>query len=340
MKKDVWVVLESESKRVKASSIALTGEGRQLADEWGGSLTGVYLGEPITDMAKVMGAYGTDCLLSAKQPVPPEHYIEVNARVLSQLVMEKQPILILAAATPFGSDLLARVSAKTGIPLVTNCLEVKASDDLKFIKPIQNGRLHATLTCRAEGTRMATLNPDAFIEIQNKPFEKVCQAYEFEIDPGAYSDALSIRVTGFQKADHRTIDICEAETILAVGKGLGPIENFDKVKQFADQIGAAIGGTRPMVDAKILPYERQIGQTGKRVAPKLIFLCGISGAIEFVTGIEKAGTKLAINNDRDAPIFRSIDVGIVGDLNAVLPQIIDHLNLLNRAKPKASKAGS
>jgi electron transfer flavoprotein alpha subunit len=220
---------------------------------------------------------------------------------------------------------------------VTNCLEVKASDDLTFIKPIQNGRLHSTLTCWVEGTRMATVNPDAFVETQNKPFEKVCQTHEFEIDPGAYSDALSIRVTGFQKADHRTIDIGEAETILAVGKGLGPIENFDKVKEFADQIGAAIGGTRPMVDAKILPYERQIGQTGKRVAPKLIFLCGISGAIEFVTGIEKAGTKLAINNDRDAPIFRSIDLGIVGDLNAVLPRIIDHLN---RAKPNSLSAGS
>ena len=337
MNKNIWVVLESEREKVKVSSISLIWEGRQLADEWGGSLTAIYLGEPISDLAKTIGLHGADGLLSAKQPALSEYYLEINAGMLSQLVVEKQPDLVLAAATAYGSDLMVRVSAKTGIPLVTNCLEVRVDDDLKFIRPIPNGRLHATLACQGDGTRLATVISDAFIESRDKPPEKSCRRQDITIDPDTHSDFLSVRVTGFQKADHRTIDIGEAETILAVGKGLESIENFDKIKEFADQIGAAIGGTRPMVDAKILPYERQIGQTGKRVAPKLIILCGISGAIEFVTGIEKAGTKLAINNDRDAPIFRSIDIGIVGDLNAVLPQIIDHIN---RIKQRASNAGS
>jgi electron transfer flavoprotein alpha subunit len=335
MKKDIWVVLESERKKVKASSIALIVEGRQLADEWDGSMTAVYLGEAIPNLEKTMGAQGVDCMLALKQSAPAEHYIEINAGVLSQLVAEKQPDLVLSAATPYGSDLLSRVSAKTKSPLVTNCLEAKVDGGLKFIKPIQNGRLHATLACRGNGTRLATVIPDASIQTHDKSSEKSCRMEEIKIAPGSCCATLSVRVTGFQKADHRTIDIGEAETILAIGKGLGTVENFEKVKVFADQIGAAIGGTRPMVDAKILPYERQIGQTGKRVAPKLIFLCGISGAIEFVSGIEKAGTKLAINNDRDAPIFRSIDVGIVGDLNAVLPQIIDHLNRIKQNAPNA-----
>jgi electron transfer flavoprotein alpha subunit len=337
MNRDVWVLLECERKKMKASSMALIEEARQLVNEWDGSLTAVYLGEPIKGLATEIGACGVDCLLWQGQQMHPEHSTEFNAELLSQLVLERQPRLVLTAATAFGSDLMARVSAKTATPLVTNCLEVKVGEDFKFIKPIQNGRLHATFRCRSSSTQMATLIPDTLIDPLKEPLESQCRTEDIELVDSAVREDFCIRMTGFQKADHRTIDIGEAETIVAVGKGLGTVENMEKIEAFADQIGAAIGGTRPMVDAKILPYERQIGQTGKRVAPKLIFLCGISGAIEFVKGIEKAGTKLAINNDRDAPIFRSIDVGIVGDLNAVLPRIIAHVK---QVKERASNDGS
>jgi len=332
MKKDIWVVLESERKKLKTSSIALIAEARQLANELGGSLSAVYLGEAIEGLAEAVGPYGTDSLLLSQQQIPTEHSIEINSRVLSRLTLERQPHLIIAAATSFGSDLMARVSAKTRMPLVTNCLEIKAGEPLKFIKPIQSGRLHATLSCSAAGTKMATLNTDALIEPPEELLDHVCETIEVEIDPSADRNAFSIRFTGLQKADPRTIDIREAETIVAVGKGLGSVENFEKIKDFADRIGAAIGGTRPMVDAKIVPYERQIGQTGKRVAPKLIFLCGISGAAEFVKGIEKAGTKLAINNDRDAPIFRWIDVGIVGDMNEVIAKALDSFEKMGHSE--------
>jgi len=106
---------------------------------------------------------------------------------------------------------------------------------------------------------------------------------------------------------------------------MGPKSNLSIYEQFADQIGAAIGVTRPVVDEGILPFERQIGQTGKEVAPKLLVTCGISGAIEFTKGVEQARTKIAINTDRKAPIFKAADLGIVGDVNEVVPRIIEFM---------------
>ena len=150
-------------------------------------------------------------------------------------------------------------------------------------------------------------------------------AEAFSVKPKIDSEGLEVRVTGFIKADHRTVDLTEADTIVAIGRGVGAKENLGPIEAFADRIGAAIGGTRPMVDARILPYERQIGQTGKRVAPRLIFLLGISGAVEFAKGIEGAGAKLAVNVDADAPIFRLADVTIQGDVNSLVHRAVARL---------------
>jgi electron transfer flavoprotein alpha subunit len=171
---------------------------------------------------------------------------------------------------------------------------------------------------------MATYLPERLLS--GEEFEKKeCAAEIAPMNKVAGAKTSAVKVTGFIKADHRNIDITEAEVIVAVGRGLGSKENLEAVKAFADRIGAAIGGTRPMVDAGILPYERQIGQTGKRVAPKLIFLFGISGATEFTQGIANAGTSVAINIDRQSPIFKAADLGIVGDLNELTAGILKHI---------------
>ena len=172
---------------------------------------------------------------------------------------------------------------------------------------------------------MATFLPERLIS-REAPKVKDGEAELSELKKLPAEKASPVKVTGFLKADHRTIDITEAEIIVAIGRGLGSKENLRAIESFADQIGAAIGGTRPMVDEGILPYERQIGQTGKRVSPKLIFLFGISGATEFVQGVANAGTSVAINIDSQSPILKSVDLGIVGDLNVLTPKIVQHLS--------------
>lgn len=325
--KDIWVVLEADGGKLKRLSLSLVEEGRRLADKLCGSLTAFFLGEGPDDLALFAGRSGADRLYLVRHPALTDERPEMYERVLTQLVEKNRPYLLMAAATPSGSDLLPRVSARLKAPLVTNCIEVNVDNGLEFVKPVQKGRLHATVVCRATGTTMVTVLPDALTPGPVAPRGRAAETTS--IEPCVDTKGLSVRKTGFIKADHRTIDISDAETIIAVGRGMGPGKNLAGIREFADRIGAAIGGTRPMIDAAILPYERQIGQTGKRVAPRLVFLCGISGAMEFLKGIEKAGTMVAINNDPDAPVFRTADVGILGDVNEVVSRAS---NLFRRQK--------
>lgn len=326
MHRDVWVLLEAEDKKIKSSSVALIDEGRRLAVQLGGGLTAVFLGQTVEGMDHLVGTHGASNLYFIHDETLHQYAPELYERLLTQLLLGKKPYLVMAAATSLGSDLMPRVAAKLKAPLVSNCVEIRVGEDMKFIKPVQNGRLHATVVCKAPGTKMATVDPDVLTIAKEENQPKIAEVTEMR--PDTEGDRLSIRVTGFLKADHRTIDISEAEIIVAIGRGVGSEENFKIIQEFADRIGAAIGGTRPAVDAGILPFERQIGQTGKAVSPKLIIMCGISGAMEFTKGIENARTKVAINMDRQSRVFKSIDLGIVDDLNRVIPQIIEHIDAM------------
>jgi electron transfer flavoprotein alpha subunit len=326
MDRDVWVLLEAEDKKIKSSSIALLDEGKRLALQLGGGLTAVFIGQGIEKIEELVGTHGARHLYCFQDETLQQYVPEMYERLFTQLLSGNKPYLIMAAATSLGSDLMPRVAAKLKAPLVTNCVEIKAGEDIEFIKPVQNGRLQATVVCKAPGTKMATIDPDSLTIAREEREPKIAEVTEMK--PATGGDGLSIRITGFLKADHRTIDISQAEIILAIGRGIGSKENFPMIQEFADRIGAAIGGTRPAVDAGILPFERQIGQTGKTISPKLIIMCGISGAMEFTKGIENARTKVAINTDRQSRVFQSIDLGIVGDLNRLIPQIIEHIDAM------------
>jgi electron transfer flavoprotein alpha subunit len=329
MNRDVWVLLEAQDNKIKPSSATLMDEGKRLSSELGGELHGVMFGQTAEGVGERVGRHGGKHLYLFRQESLDHYLPNLYERLLTGLLLKEKPFLFLAEASSLGSDLMPRVAAKLKSPLVTNCVEILVKEDVEFIKPVQNGRLHATLVCKGTGIRMATLHPKVLTVSEAKKETAVAQVEEIK---AVIEEEGPIRVTGFLKADHRMIDIGEAEVILAVGRGMGPAENFERVKRFSDELQAAIGGTRPVIDAGILPFERQIGQTGKMVSPKLILLCGISGAMEFTKGIEGAGAKVAINMDRQAPIFRSVDFGIVSDLNALIPKILDRMEKRRREK--------
>jgi len=319
MSRDVWVLLEAENNKIKTSSAALMDEGKRLSSELGGELYGVMFGLAVERVEESVGRHGGKHLYFFRQESLDRYLPNFYERLLTELLLKEKPYLLLAAASSLGSDLMPRVAAKLKSPLVTNCVEILVKEDVEFIKPVQNGRLHATVVCKGTGIRMATLHLKVLTVSEAKKETAAAQVEEIE---AVIEEEAPIRVTGFLKADHRTIDIGEAEVIVAVGRGIGPSENFRKIEQLSDGIQAAIGGTRPVIDAGILPFERQIGQTGKMVSPKLILLCGISGAMEFTKGIENAGTKVAINIDRQAPVFKSADFGMIADLNTLIPKIL------------------
>lgn len=339
--RDIWVLLEAEDNKISRQSKALLGEGERLAREINGQLHAIFLGPALDGINRDVGSRGAGKLYLCANEGLRQYDPSIYEQILGDLLKESQPALLLALSSSLGSDLLPRLAFKLGAPLVTRCadIEVKADGALNFLKPVHNGRLFANVLCRGEGVKMATFLPERLAG-NEEPLTDGNEAEIAALKMAVCRPAPAIRVTGFAKADHRTIDITEAQVIVAVGRGLGAKENLAAVEAFADRVGAAIGGTRPMVDEKILPYERQIGQTGKRVSPKLIFLCGISGAIEFTQGVRNAGASIAITIDPQAPILKTVDLGIVGNLNEVLPQLLEHISRAAASDGAAAQSGA
>ena len=324
--KEIWVILEAEGKKINRHSIALLKEGDRIARAVSGKLHALFVGPPIENLVQEAGSHGVShfhaCIDERLGVYHPLGYEQAMLTLLDN----RCPYLLLALTSSIGSDVMPRLSYNLGAPLVTNCLDIDAGSqgEFRFIKPVQKKRLNARIRCKDEAGKMATVLPESLV-ISDKPGS-------YKLTPEMTQAAMVLEdgpwpmtPIDFQRADHRTIDIAEADVIVALGRGLGSKENFEMVTLFADRIGAAVAGTRPVVDMGILPHERQIGQTGKRVSPKIIFLFGISGAPEFAKGIEGAGTTVAINIDRHAPVFKMADVGIVGDVAEVTPKILKHI---------------
>ncbi len=320
---DVWLLLEAEEGRLGAFADGLICEGRRLADALGGELAAVLLGPDAAKLEEALTECGADRLYRGRDAGLANYHPEIYANLLGELVREHRPRLFLTLDSSLGADLMPRLAAAIGAPLVTNCTNIEAGEEIEFTKPVQSGRLHAVMTAPAGGTSLATLNAEYLPEAATAAPSQIARVCDIEADVSAIATRLDI--TSYLKADPKTVDIREAEIVVAVGNGIGARENFAAFERFAELIGAALGGSRPVIDSGILPHERQIGQTGRAISARLAILCGISGSEYFTKGIERAGTKVAINSDREAPIFKDIDLGIHADINALIPKLTAHI---------------
>lgn len=329
---DIWVLLETEDHRLGSYCAGLIHQGKRLSDKRGGELYAVLMGPHKDGINPPLGTQGVKHLYHYRDDTLADYTPELYEYLVTDLLLKYKPYLFLSAATSLGSDLMPRIAAKLKAPLVTHCVEIRADEDTEFIKPVQNGRLQATVVCKTNGTRMATMSPEVLMVAEEVNLPKAAQVTEIKTPVAEVPTRILFRA--FLKADHKAIDIREAEFVIALGKGIGTEENVSIYERFADQIAAAIGGSRPVVDVGILPFERQVGQTGKEISPKLIVLCGISGSVYFTKGIEAARTKIAINTDRNASILKEVDLGIVADVNKLIPQFIEYINRKTRTNSK------
>jgi electron transfer flavoprotein alpha subunit len=320
--KGVWLLLERETLRLGHFSLSLIREGKRLSDQLGGDLCAVRVGPPIENIGAIAGSHGIKRLYCYRENWPSDPGSLASS--IATLLSEHDPCLFLSVSSSFGSDLMPRIAAKLRAPLVTNCLDIAVTEGIEFAKAVQGGKRRATVRSVMNGLQMATVNPEMLPVPEELKMPQVAEIIDLPAPPVGPSDG--IRYKEFLKADHRKVDIREAEFVVAVGKGIGTKENCVAIEKFADMIGAAIGGSRPAVDIGIVPYERQVGQTGKKISPKLIILCGISGSEYFMQGIEPGTVKIAINTDRKAPVFAQVDLGIVADATDLIPKVLEHLS--------------
>ena len=327
MSSEIWVVIEQLGDKIETVSLELLGEAVRLGKTLKATACAVALGPPGFLTPKIVQEfikYGAQKIYIAEDDCLEHYHSEIFTEILTRAVTEKKPLAILIGATPNGNDFAPRVATRIKTGLVSNCTDIKTNREgrLEFIKQIFNGKAQAV--CAAAGeVQITTVKPD-IIGLEQTGSSQVnveIESLDIELTPLC----RQVETIEFTKGDPTTIDIAEADIIVAGGKGLGEKDNWGLVEDLAAAVGGSVAGSRMAMDLGYIERERLVGQTGKTVSPKLYIALGISGASQHVMGLKNVEKVIAVNKDKKAPVMQKADLGIVADVHEFVPLLIDKL---------------
>ena len=325
---DIWVFCEvaaDSGNTLAGVSLELLGRARALADELGVALGALMLGTRLDAPAASAIAHGADHVYTVCHPDLVHYDDERYAAVVAQLVTEYAPAILLGGATAVGRALLPRVAVQVRTGLTADCTELAVDPDtglLQQTRPAFGGNILATILCERHRPQMATVRPGVLPRLEPDP----TRVGEIVCCPVSAAQLRSgVQWLGFRPRQGRDRGLREAGIIVAAGYGTGGPEGVALVAQLAAALGGALGASRSVVDAGWLDYSHQVGQTGTTVQPQLYVACGISGAIQHLVGMQNSETVVALNRDPEAPIFAHADYAFVGDLQDVIPAILQQL---------------
>jgi electron transfer flavoprotein alpha subunit len=324
--KHVWVVIECEHGAAHPVSFELLGEGRKLADKRGVELAGVIMGNDRDAIAAATidcFEYGADLVYTVIDPVLAHYRNEAYTKAMSDLVNAYKPEILLLGATTLGRDLAGSVATTLLTGLTADCTELAIDDEgsLAATRPTFGGSLLCTILTLNYRPQMATVRP----RVLAMPARKEGRRGRLVEHPLALKeDDIVTKVVRFiADRDSNKAQLAYADIVVAGGLGLRSAENFQLVKDLAGVLGAEYGGSRPLVQKGWITSNRQIGQTGKTIRPKLYIAAGISGAIQHRVGVEGSDMIVAINTDPNAQIFDFAHLGIVADAIRLLPALTE-----------------
>jgi len=301
------------------TSWEVMGKARQFADQLGEPLVGFIAGQGLDKLAEETIGFGADRVLVADDPALAQFRAGAYTAAFRTAIAEAEPRIILAPAAAGTRDVAALAACEHGIGLAADCqgLQLDETGSLLANRPVFSGSISATITFRGK-PQMATVRARSFPLPARDPArrgEKVVLAVA--LDAAAERE----EVLGFQTTETGEVSVENASIIVSGGRGVKGPEGFAPLRELAQVLGGAVGASRAAVDAGWIPYPHQVGQTGKSVRPDLYIACGISGAIQHLAGMTNAKVIVAINKDKDAPVFGVASYGIVGDLFEVLPAL-------------------
>jgi len=319
--KGVWVFAEQHKGDVASVALELLGEGRKLADKRKTKLSAVFIGHGIKDKANTLIAQGADIVYVADAPQLKDFNDDTYAAVLTALAKQHKPEIILAGATAIGRSFIPKVASTLYTGLTADCTVLDIDPEtgnLHQTRPAFGGNIMATIVTPNHRPQMATVRHKVMKMAQRD------NSRTGDIINVAYNAAGPVRTQVIKTVEEltETVNISEADIIVAGGRGMGSQKNFQMLDELARVLGGAVGATRGAVDEGWIPYSHQVGQTGKTVCPKLYIAVGISGAIQHLAGMQSSDVIIAVNKDADAPIFSVATYGIVGDVMEVLPIMI------------------
>ena len=326
---EVWVFVEQRDGSPADVSFELLSKGRKLADSMGGSLKAVVIGHNAHDIAAETFRFGTNEALLVDHPELRLYRTMPYSRVMNDLVKKHKPRVVLFGATVTGRDLAPRVASNTKSGLTADCTDLKISD-VKYlnkeykqlllqIRPAFGGNIIATIITPDVPVQMATVR-EGVMEMHPVDKPNKVKITEIKYEPDRIDELLQIIE---QHREESKVNLKAAPIIVAGGYGLSTKENFQLLHDLAHVIGGEVAGSRAAVDAGFITPDRQVGQTGVSVRPKLYIAVGISGAIQHRAGMQEAKKIIAINSDPDAPIFNISHYGIVGDAMQIIPMFIE-----------------
>lgn len=318
--KNILVYVEAAEGKAKNVGLEILTPAKVAAD--GGEVIAVVIGKDVEGAAKQAIAFGADKAVVVAGDDYEVYNTDVYTNALVEVVKKYAPKAVFVGATPDGKDLAAKAAAKVGSGCVTNVTGVALDGDkIVYTSPVYAGAVLNDDVCESE-IEFALLRSGAFKKAEPDEAKAGEIVNEAIVCP---ADAIKTKVVDIVKEISETVNLEEAEVIVAGGRGVGSAENFAILKELADALGGVIGATRAPIEAGWISRAYQIGQSGKSVAPKLYFACGISGATQHVAGITGADYIVAINKDEDAAIFDIANVGIVGNLLDIVPIITEEV---------------
>lgn len=320
--KAVWVVAELDHKGIRHVTLELLGKGISLAAQLQGELAALLIGGPdVARHAATLAAYGAERVYVAADPALAQYTTEGYTSVLAEAIRRHQPAIVLLGSTADGRDLAPRVAARLQLGLTGDCIDLGIDEQERLVqyKPAFGNQIISAILSHTTPD-MATLRP-GMLHAAEPDFTRVPVIQQLVVG----DIQARTQIVGREYQDTGVAELESAHTILGVGVGMGTPDQYTPVYRLAMLLNAAIGATRNVTDQGWLPKQRQIGLTGRAVAPRLYLALGIRGAAEHIAGIRKAGYVVSINKNRRAAIFRHSDIGVVADVHVLLPLLIEHL---------------
>jgi len=321
----VWVFSEFRRGALASVSLELLGIGRKLADSRKVPLSAILIGYETGEAARQLIGHGADFVYRVEDPSLVYFTDDAYGAILTDLIREHKPEIVLAGATAIGRSFIPAVANILNTGLTGDCTELSIREEdgaLLQTKPAFGGNIMATIVCLHSRPQMSTVRPKVMAPLA---FDGDRQGQIIDVTPSPAQLVSRVRVLELVVSEQDNVNIQDASILVAGGRGLDSAKGFSLMHELADSLGGAVAATRASVDAGWISYPHQVGQTGKTVAPQLYIACGISGALQHTAGMQSAETVVAINRDKNAPIFGMADFGLVGDLFEIVPKLITRI---------------
>ncbi|MFO8011010.1 MAG: electron transfer flavoprotein subunit alpha [Dehalococcoidia bacterium] len=334
--KGVWVFVEQTEGRAAEVSWELLGTGKELADSLGVELSSIVIGHDVEHLCAESFSFGAYNAYLMDDPIFRNYRTEPYYRAICHLVEKYKPEIVLFGATGLGRDLAGAVATRLETGLTADCTGLQTDDEGNLLqtRPAFGGNIMATILTEKTRPQMATVRPHVMPMPNNNGHgygKIVRESMEYSEDDFATKVLEIITDSGSDDI----VDVATAQVLVSGGRGMCGPENFQILHDLADELGGVVACSRAVVEAGWMPAERQVGQTGKTVRPRIYMACGISGAIQHLVGMQESDVIIAINQDPHAPIFEIATYGIVGDVTTIVPLITERIRELRAQKAVA-----